>query len=494
VRLALAALLVVVALVAGSARADTFAVLPANAPTLPSFEQPNASGSIALPGSLLTPPSAPLQLSYPQLIGLWQRAGSSYGIPWQVLAAINKVESNFGRNMGPSSAGAIGWMQFMPSTWLRWGTDANGDGVADPWNPEDAIFSAARYLAAAGGSSDLYRAVYAYNHADWYVQEVLGLAGTFGADASVAFTIDRVQQNLDAARSAVVDANAALLAAQNSERALAHTATALRKRADSVALLSDRLSLQARAGRVDELRVAAAERVGTRSNALVDARRALARAQQAAAGASLQSGTAQLMGAPSYSGSGYVFPVGGGPGVVSASHTHHDYPAVDIAAPAGSPLYALADGTVERAWTDPGNRCGIGFTYRAFDGQVWTYCHLAVLDQSVTVGAQLRAGAPVGLVGQTGHATGPHLHLQLQPATAWPQQEPWFESFAGQAFAWSDGPSDPAESPRPAARALAFVQPRAAPAAPTAAPAQGPVFQIVPAGEPPVVLFSRSGS
>ena len=53
--------------------------------------------------------------------------------------------------MGPSSAGAIGWMQFMPDTWARWGVDANGDGLPDPWNAEDAIYSAARYLAATGG-------------------------------------------------------------------------------------------------------------------------------------------------------------------------------------------------------------------------------------------------------------------------------------------------------------------------------------------------------
>ena len=49
-----------------------------------------------------------------------------------MLAAINKVETNFGGNMGPSSAGAVGWMQFMPDTWLRWGLDADGDGLADP--------------------------------------------------------------------------------------------------------------------------------------------------------------------------------------------------------------------------------------------------------------------------------------------------------------------------------------------------------------------------
>jgi hypothetical protein len=114
-----------------------------------------------------------------QLQVLWQLAGSRYGVPWRVLAAINKIETNYGRNMGPSSAGAVGWMQFMPSTWRRWGLDANGDGRADPANPADAIFAAARYLAAAGAGTNLPRAIYAYNHADWYVADVLRLARTY---------------------------------------------------------------------------------------------------------------------------------------------------------------------------------------------------------------------------------------------------------------------------------------------------------------------------
>src|SRR5712692_7901105 len=208
-RLAPLALVLGLALLAGTAQADTFAVVPetqATSPFILPTLTPNAAGSLVLPAELYTPPASTAQLSYTQLLGLWQRAGSTYGIPWQVLAAINKVESNFGRNMGPSSAGAIGWMQFMSSTWLRWGTDASGDGVADPWNATDAVYSAARYLAAAGGSSDLYRAVYAYNHADWYVQEVLSLAAAFGSDGTTAFTLDRLQQNLDAARSAVAAA------------------------------------------------------------------------------------------------------------------------------------------------------------------------------------------------------------------------------------------------------------------------------------------------
>lgn len=130
-------------------------------------------------------PLQPLQWDAPdladvELVPLWQQAGSEYGIPWQILEAINKIESNFGRNLGPSSAGAIGWMQFMPATWARWGYDANHDGVADPSNPTDAIFSAARYLVAAGAHTDLPGAIYAYNHAWWYVDEVLGLARQYG--------------------------------------------------------------------------------------------------------------------------------------------------------------------------------------------------------------------------------------------------------------------------------------------------------------------------
>ena len=202
--LALLGALLVLAVVGGTARADTFAVVPSTPFTAAPSLSPNVA--LAVPAALSTPPATPVTLSYAELLALWQRAGAAYGIPWQVLASINKVESNFGRNMGPSSAGAIGWMQFMPSTWMRWGVDADGDGVADPWNPTDAVFSAARYLAAAGGTSDLYRGVYAYNHADWYVNEVLSLADVYGSDQTVAFSLDRLQVNLDAARQVAAEA------------------------------------------------------------------------------------------------------------------------------------------------------------------------------------------------------------------------------------------------------------------------------------------------
>ena len=109
----------------------------------------------------------------PFLLSIYQAAGIQYGIRWEVLAAINEIETDYGRNLNVSSAGAVGWMQFMPSTWKTWGVDANKDGRKDPYNPVDAIFASARYLKAAGYQDDVRRAIFAYNHADWYVDSVL---------------------------------------------------------------------------------------------------------------------------------------------------------------------------------------------------------------------------------------------------------------------------------------------------------------------------------
>ena len=116
----------------------------------------------------------------PFLLPIYQACGTQYGIPWQVLASINRIETAFGTNLNVSTAGALGWMQFMPATWEMYGVDANDDGRKDPYNPVDAICAAARYLNAAGGADDLRTAIFAYNHADWYVDEVLLYANQYG--------------------------------------------------------------------------------------------------------------------------------------------------------------------------------------------------------------------------------------------------------------------------------------------------------------------------
>ncbi|MGH2951802.1 MAG: lytic murein transglycosylase, partial [Solirubrobacterales bacterium] len=110
------------------------------------------------------------------LLPIFEDCGAQYGIPWHILAAINQVETAFGASVKTSSAGAIGWMQFLPSSWRQYGVDANGDGRRDPYDPEDAICAAASYLRAAGAATDMRGAIFAYNHAGWYVDMILSLA------------------------------------------------------------------------------------------------------------------------------------------------------------------------------------------------------------------------------------------------------------------------------------------------------------------------------
>jgi Transglycosylase SLT domain/Peptidase family M23 len=116
----------------------------------------------------------------PFLLPIFQAAGTAYGIPWQVLAAINEVETDYGRDLSISSAGAEGWMQFLPAEWAQYGVDANGDGFEDPYNPADAIFATARYLHAAGAGASIKAAVYSYNHSQAYVESVMLRARLLG--------------------------------------------------------------------------------------------------------------------------------------------------------------------------------------------------------------------------------------------------------------------------------------------------------------------------
>jgi soluble lytic murein transglycosylase-like protein len=112
---------------------------------------------------------------------LYKASATKYGFgpDWYILAAVGKVESNHGQTVGPSSVGAMGPMQFMPTTWETSGVDGNGDGVANVMDPEDAIPAAANYLEDGGAPQDWYRALYSYNHADWYVKKVLAVAEAY---------------------------------------------------------------------------------------------------------------------------------------------------------------------------------------------------------------------------------------------------------------------------------------------------------------------------
>jgi cell wall-associated NlpC family hydrolase len=252
-RAGFAALLLALALPAVAAGADSFVIVGDQVPTtapaavsFPSAAEANQPDQIAVDTGFTSRPEWVEQRTVEDLRSIWQNAGAAYGVPWQVLAAINKVETNFGGNMGPSSAGAVGWMQFMPDTWLRWGVDANGDGVADPWNADDAIYAAARYLAASGGSSDIRSAVFSYNHADWYVNEVMALAAVYAGGTTPDASFGLAQVDLGPLKDRLAAAREALRDAQAAEQRLSAPLASAQGRLRHTPLLSDQLLAQKR--------------------------------------------------------------------------------------------------------------------------------------------------------------------------------------------------------------------------------------------------------
>lgn len=126
-----------------------------------------------------------------EYLRLYEAAARHYGIDWAILAGIGKVECDHGHDPAPSctregavnSAGAGGPMQFLASTWATYGVDGDGDGRIDRWDPADAIYAAARYLRASGAPRDYRAAIFAYNHASWYVDEVERWAARYRAPA-----------------------------------------------------------------------------------------------------------------------------------------------------------------------------------------------------------------------------------------------------------------------------------------------------------------------
>ncbi|WP_306472929.1 bifunctional lytic transglycosylase/C40 family peptidase [Priestia megaterium] len=155
-----------------------------------------------------------------EYIPIYKEAGEKYNIPWTLIAAIHRVETNFGQDLNTSSVGAIGHTQFMVKTWVGWsfpggtrlgdasipketlmsptaiskyggfGVDGDGDGKADPYNVTDAMYSTANYLAANGGASGNYqKAVFAYNHASWYVSRVMGFMKEYTSGSVEAVSI-----------------------------------------------------------------------------------------------------------------------------------------------------------------------------------------------------------------------------------------------------------------------------------------------------------------
>ena len=161
-----------------------------------------AGGAVSVPGgpalSVTKPTVAPSTLARtdipPLYLALYMQAAARFGLDWAILAGIGRVECDHGRDPAPSctvegqlnSAGAGGPAQFLVSTWQRYGISASGQGAPDMWNAADAVFSMANYLHASGAPSDWPKALYAYNHAWWYVAEVLAWARRYRSAAPAA--------------------------------------------------------------------------------------------------------------------------------------------------------------------------------------------------------------------------------------------------------------------------------------------------------------------
>jgi hypothetical protein len=135
-----------------------------------------------------------------EYLQLYLRAGQRYAVDWAVLAGIGKVECDHGRDPDPScvsqgavnAAGAGGPMQFIESTWARYGVDGDADGTVDRWDAADAIFAAARYLAASGAPRDYRQAIFAYNHASWYVADVESWAARYRGSTLASTTSEEL--------------------------------------------------------------------------------------------------------------------------------------------------------------------------------------------------------------------------------------------------------------------------------------------------------------
>jgi hypothetical protein len=157
---------------------------PGTGPSDPGGQQGGIGFTLPPPGTpRLNSLSNPPQPIPANIKTLYLAAADRYHLPWTLLAGIGMEETAHGRTTATSSAGAQGLMQFMPATWALYGVDGDGDGRADITNDADSAMSAANYLTASGvtaGPDGVRRAIFAYNHADWYVNDVLYYAAAYG--------------------------------------------------------------------------------------------------------------------------------------------------------------------------------------------------------------------------------------------------------------------------------------------------------------------------
>ena len=356
---------------------------------------PTGEGGIGfpLPGpgeprlASLTAPAATIP---DQVKAHYLAAAEAYQLPWPLLAGIGMEETAHGRTTATSSAGAQGLMQFMPATWARYGVDGDGDGRAVITNDADSVMSAANYLTASGvtaGSQGVRDALWAYNHADWYVNDVLYYAAAYGGGAitgwdSPPLTVadQRVQRSASPQTYAQHEARAATIVGALDESG-ASTTDARAGEGPGVTNEDHRLT------RVD------IDGFCLDSSALVSS--------VALSGATIPAG-AWTAPVRSRINSGFgrrLHPVFG-------DYRMHN--GTDFRAATGTPLAAASRGVVETVtWWGGGGL--IVVVAHANDVETW-YLHLS--QALVAPGDQVEGGQVIALSGNTGVGTAAHFHFE----------------------------------------------------------------------------------
>ena len=288
----------------------------------------------------------------------------------------------------------------MPSTWLRWGMDANGDGVADPWNPDDAIFAAARYLAAAGGRDGhrARRSSPTTTRSGTWTRCSRSRASTGRTASTSPFTLrPDARPDVQAAEQAIATQNRRRRPRQRATSGGSRVGHAVMyARADAAPLLSDRLALEKRAFQVGVERGEASVGVGApRQTTKLEGCRAGARAGPVERVDELHAAAVRPRSPPRSTRATTSSRSAAGRRSSRSATTTTTIPPPTSPRPQGSPLYAL-DRRLRRRRVArrPTGNCGIGLTMRAAgDGREWTYCHMSYVDPGVQPGVAVAAGA-----------------------------------------------------------------------------------------------------
>ncbi|MGC5014664.1 C40 family peptidase [Streptosporangium sp. DT93] len=173
-------------------------------PSFPSISGPEAQAACRETAQTVGDESETATSDIPEkYLKLYREHGKEIGVQWNVLAGVGKRETDHGRSTlqgvqsGVNYAGAAGPMQFLISTWggkakikipstfNGYASDGDGDGWADVYNPADAILGAAKMLKRNGAPEDVRRALFVYNRAWWYVDQVMEIAGRYAKDGEV---------------------------------------------------------------------------------------------------------------------------------------------------------------------------------------------------------------------------------------------------------------------------------------------------------------------